>query len=324
MSNRFVNSLITAVVVIMFFGCTKTVKLSHEPAYQILGFEVPTGYGNISGVINEDSNTITIQLPYYLYDLVYVNPNIKIPESATVSPASGERISLNESPVTYTVTTSGGATSTYKVIREYLQLKTSIEELSAATNTVMYRMAGGIGLNGKNIITDTNYVKVLLAKPGGKAVSLTPTSVGKSAIYFTIFDNNTIDTGLYYVTVKNLAETVNLRYPIRVKYPVPVIEMDSYRNTKKQGDTLMVNGYFIRNIDSLGIYKGSGSVSQEASYNFLKVQSYTRNQVTFKVPDDFPVASYPASPGTLYTCQKYADTAFFKSYYGSQLVVQPK
>ena len=324
MRNRYVNPFITAVVVMMVVGCTKTEKLWHEPAWQIQQFDVPTGYGNISGVINEDSNTITIQLPYYLYDLVYVNPSIKIPEGATVSPASGERIALNDSPVTYTVTTSGGATNTYKVKREFLQLKTSIEELSTATNTVMYRMASGIQLNGKNIITDTSYVKVILTKPGGKAVSFTPTSVGKTAVYFTIFDNNSIETGLYYVSVKNLAETVSLKYPILVKYPVPVFEMDSYLNTKKQGDTLKVNGYFIRNIDSLGIYKGSGNVSQEASYNFIKVQSYTNSQVTFKVPDDFPIGSYPASPGTLYTCQKYTDSTIFKSYYGSQLVVQPK
>lgn len=323
MNNRIVNSLIV-VIVTMVLGCTKTVKLSHEPAYQIQQFEVPTGYGNISGVINEDSNTITIQLPYYLYDLVYINPNIKVPKGATVSPASGERINLNGSPVTYTVTAPGGATSTYKVIREYLQLKTSVEELSTATNTVMYRMAGMIGLNGKNIITDTNYVKILLTGSTGKTIAFTPTSVSRSAISFTIFDNNSIDPGLYYVAVKNLAETVNLKYPIVVKYPVPVFEMDSYRNTKKQGDTLTVNGYFIRNIDSLGIYKGSGSVSQEASYNFLKVQSYTSNKVTLKVPDGFPVGSYPASPGTLYSCQKYTDTTIFKSYYGAQLVVQSK
>lgn len=77
MRNRYVNPFITAVVVMMVVGCTKTEKLWHEPAWQIQQFDVPTGYGNISGVINEDSNTITIQLPYYLYDLVYVNPSIK-------------------------------------------------------------------------------------------------------------------------------------------------------------------------------------------------------------------------------------------------------
>jgi hypothetical protein len=196
---------------------------------------VPTGYGNISGVINEDSNTITIQLPYYLYDLVYVNPHIKIPEGATVSPASGKRINLNEPSIIYTVTAAGGATSTYKVIREYLQLNTGIDELSTAANTVMYRMASGIQLNGKNIIADTNYVKVLLSKPGGKTVSITPASVGRSAVYFTIFDNNTVDPGLYNVAVKNLAETVSLKYPILVKYPITVFEMDSYRTTKKTG-----------------------------------------------------------------------------------------
>jgi hypothetical protein len=310
MSNRFVISLITGFIFIMVLGCTKTVKLSHEPDYQILQFEVPTGYGNINGIINEDSNTITIQLPYYLYDLVYVNPNIKIPEGATISPTNGERISLNESPVTYTVTTANGATSTYKIIREYLQLQTTINELSTATGTA-------------NIIADTNYVKILLAKPGGTPVSYTPTSVGKSAVYFTVSDNNKVDTGLYYVTVQNLAATVKLQYPILLKYPVPVIEMDSYRNTKKQGDTFTVSGYFIRSIDSLGIYKGSGHVSQETNYNFLKVQSYTNSQVTFKVPDDFPVGSYPVS-GMLQTCQKYADTVFFRSYSGSQIVVQSK
>jgi hypothetical protein len=322
MFNRFVNILMTGIA-LMALSCTKTVKPDYEPAYQVLQFEVPTGYGNINGVINEDSNTITVQLPYYLYDLVYVNPNIKVSEGATISPASGERISLG-TPVTYTVTTANGATSSYKVVCEYLQLKTTISELSTATNTVMYRMASGIQLTGANIIADTNYVKVLLTKPGGNPVSYTPTSISKTAIYFTVFDNNRLDPGTYYVTVKNLAETVDLKYPIQLKYPVPVLELDAYRNTKKQGDTMNVSGYFIRNIDSLGIYKGSGSTSLEASYNFLKVQSYTNNKVTFKIPDDFPVGAYPVSSGILYTCQKYADTTFFRSNGSAQVIVQPK
>jgi hypothetical protein len=323
MINRFVNTLITGIAIIAL-GCTKTEKLPHEPAYQILQFEVPTGYGNINGIINEDSNTITVQLPYYLYDLVYINPNIKVSEGATISPASGERINLNESPVTYTVKTANGTTNTYKVKREYLQLKTTISELSTATGTTMYRMASGILLSGTNIITDTKYVKVLLTKPGGKPVSYTPVSVSKSAIYFNVFDNNRVDTGIYYVSVQNLAETVELKYPIQLKYPVPVIEMDGYKRTKKQGDTLMASGYFIRNIDTLGIYKGSGDVNLETSYSFLKIHSYTNNQVTFTVPDDFPVGAYPVAPGTLRTCQKYTDTTFFRSYNGSQLVVQSK
>ncbi|QEH41144.1 hypothetical protein [Chitinophaga sp. XS-30] len=317
--------LLPLLFIMIMAGCTKKVSLPEIQTGCIAKFEIATAYGNIPAIINDDSRQITLQLPYYLYDLKFVDPEIRLAEGATITPASGERVDLSATPVQYTVKTRNGTVETYTLMREILQLGTQLNELSTAEDTFTSTMLRNIAINGSHLIPDTNSVRVILTNTAGQQFTFTPREVSQETVILYIYDDNTIDSGLYHVQVKNLNDTVSLQYPIRINYPEPYLNLSYRKDTVKQGDVLTITGTSIRGLEAFAIYSNTGRTSDIAAYYHLEIVSSSLSELKLKIPDDLPAGQYPSSGSILRTRQQFNGGAYIsKNYSQWVLVVEPK
>ena len=99
-------------IVFAFFSCSKDDNFSDKvPDYTesiIQSFKVGTKFADINHTIG----TITLTLPSGS-DLKNVVPEIRIPESATITPASGTSLDFSKGPVTFEVVSTNGAHRKY-------------------------------------------------------------------------------------------------------------------------------------------------------------------------------------------------------------------
>lgn len=167
----------------------------------IQSFKIGTKYADI----NHTTGTITMTLPSGT-DLKNVTPEIRLPESATITPASGTKIDFSGGPVTYEVVSTNGSHRTYTV------------SLGAYGDPKMlsFSIAGKMG-----IIDETNNtIAVEIGSQDGNLNSLAPSFViatgttvdvvsgiardFTSAKVYTILSNNGYTAKQYTVTVTQI------------------------------------------------------------------------------------------------------------------------
>ena len=99
-------------IALTFLSCSKDDNFSDKvPDYTesiVQSFKVGSKYADINHTIG----TITMTLPSGT-DLKNVKPEIRLPESASVTPASGSTIDFSNGPVTFEVVSTNGAHRTY-------------------------------------------------------------------------------------------------------------------------------------------------------------------------------------------------------------------
>jgi hypothetical protein len=99
-------------IAITLFACSKDDNFNDNvPDYTesiVQSFKVGDKYADINHTIG----TITMTLPAGS-DLKHVVPEIRIPDSATISPASGTTLDFSAGPITFEVTSTNGAHRTY-------------------------------------------------------------------------------------------------------------------------------------------------------------------------------------------------------------------
>ncbi|PUZ23879.1 hypothetical protein GA0116948_10847 [Chitinophaga costaii] len=168
-------------------ACTKTVdKWSDKKAdtvrdtlttlsdSRIIAFKVRnTGEVNIQGAINDSARTITVYLPYF-YQLQFLEVNVTLPEGASIFPTSDSLVPVfDTAKILYTVTGKSGSKTTYTVQPVIQQAYLQLNELSSATNTAVFNIAGAgaaLGISGTNILPSYSVTSLYLIDKGGKEV----------------------------------------------------------------------------------------------------------------------------------------------------------
>src|SRR5690606_38100916 len=109
-----------------------TLDVPPLPTARILEYNIVNTQQPIYSSIDHESGTITTYLPAYIA-MEVIEPELVLPEGATVQPGSGEPVEVFGDPVTYTVTAPDGTTAEYTLDIQVQQAEMILEEFSSET-----------------------------------------------------------------------------------------------------------------------------------------------------------------------------------------------
>jgi hypothetical protein len=192
-------------IALTFLSCSKDDNFSDNvPDYTesiVQSFKVGSKYADINHTIG----TITMTLPSGT-DLKNVKPEIRLPESASVTPASGSTIDFSNGPVTFEVVSTNGAHRTYTAsIGAYgdpRMLSFSIAGKMGVINELNNTIAVEIGSQDGNL----NNLAPSFVIAGGTTVDFA-SGVGRdftSPKVYTVLSNNGYTAKQYTVTVTQI------------------------------------------------------------------------------------------------------------------------
>lgn len=322
-------------------SCTKTEFLDYEkqPLNKILTYSISNSQQELYGAIDNDNNTITIYIPYYL-GVDYLVPEIKIDEGATLLDSASNEINLDGGiepvPVgnssTYIVRSSDNITRTYTLIQKYLPFKetllagytTSMIDTATVKRTTtqflqVYGNFASTGSNAKFTFTDKitgtqyhNFVDVL--------------SIAPSEAYYTMNAQITPEAlaGKYTVQVQHQGRTAQLP-DMELSYSLPFPTFFSSSANYAVGDTISFTpsyatygnqGVYLE-LDRVYLKIGRGlsvpSTFTDDLYDkeiALQIVSQTRREVKAILPA-IPVGNYTNISNNMLFYFDYADHTGF-------------
>jgi hypothetical protein len=221
-------------------SCKKTIvnPLPSQPDDRILEYKITNVQGSpIYGAVDDSKKTITVVIPAYL-QLVTLQPEIKITDGATVSPASNALVQnipevfLKKREVSYTVKGKSGLNSTYKLELKVQQVDFKINELSTdpASSSTYTKVANStltFYLTGSGFSENNDLMRAELLNLNGEAIGDLGISAGvinttSKPIYLddallAKFKTPLPATGQYRIKIYNYAKEATLINPIIIK-----------------------------------------------------------------------------------------------------------
>ncbi|WEK33846.1 MAG: hypothetical protein P0Y53_15260 [Candidatus Pseudobacter hemicellulosilyticus] len=248
---QWTHSVLAGLLLVAFASCTKTD--TKDAPNRITAFiipNVPEGKEPIQSVIDDNSNTIRVYLPFH-YLMPVISPVITSSEGATVKASEeGSAINVFElyksgKTLTYTVSPAEGPERTYTVIIDAQQPDLVLNELSPdAANPTVYTMdyvnttnvGVGFGVGGFNIVPSADLNELLLIDQATKkeynmadaslGINENPTAGYNVSVYISKFDYNTTnettmakslpEDALYTVKLTSYQKQATLKNPIRI------------------------------------------------------------------------------------------------------------
>lgn len=140
--NKTFHLLPACISMLLAVSCTKTDTIAPPELSQsrLLEYKIVNVQGSpIAGSISEADSSITVYLPAYL-QLITLEPQLKVSEGATVTPASGTLVEdlldvfQKGRDIRYTVTGKNGSKKTYTLHINVQQAPIVLTELSTADN----------------------------------------------------------------------------------------------------------------------------------------------------------------------------------------------
>lgn len=281
-------------ILFIFFSCKKTEQLPALSQSRILSYKVTNlNDSSIIGAIDENTHTITVYLPFY-YGLDVIDPALELSNGAQLASES-QPVPVLSDTTTYTVMGADKSTTVYhlKIVIQQDVLKLSSVYAFSPYDGDVFTVAGGISVLANFNTLNFNLVKVTLTGAGNKQypLEIDPANTrmivgdaGYGAGPYTV--PNTLDSGIYHVSVTLNGLQTDWPAPIHLVYPTTVLATASPE--VKQGDTftvMAVPNSMINNITA-AVYEAGGK-----SYSF-SIVSQDRKSVILKVADDFPAGVY--------------------------------
>jgi hypothetical protein len=259
-----------------------------EPGNHILEYNVVNlADAPIYSAIDHAEKTITVYLPHY-YVLEFIEPEIVLPQGASVSPETGELVEVfSAEPVTYTVTARDGTKATYQLKIEIQQPQIVLDELGTAEAPHSIGIDDGIVITGKNFIPDIAVTNVYLIDEAGEEIKLVPevnatersTTMGFYAV------ETAVETGkLYWIEMRAYTLTQRMQYPIQFELPAATIDF-VITTTVRQGETFVLQGNYIRDFTYFAL-------QVSGVYVPLSIESVTLTKAVVRVPDDYPIGTH--------------------------------
>ena len=281
--------------------CTKTEELALLPADKILEYKV-TNLPNdevIYGAVDNETNTITVYVPYY-YGLLVIDPSITLSNGASITEEILP-VKTDEKNQTYTVKSATGTTRTYSLKIE-LQSTPSFEAAFASTSSISLTKGPGTGfpaINGTFMHTNPALVSIALINQETKEryQMATPNSLKVSGIGYQLTYTGTerenripsdILAGTYNVEVTNLNHTIILANPLKITYRQPdVIVSLSGLNLAKNKDWT-IKAY----LDKVILDPTAVIMTLNGKDYPLTIKSYNRTEMTVSLPTNLPIGTF--------------------------------
>lgn len=258
------------------------------------------GYTDITSFqVNEFSNdtaikaslkgdTILVYWPSYKSMPATIKPTIILPDSATISPASGVEIPF-KTGTTYKVISGAGTSRNYT-------LKVTFEQpipwfYAPLLNTEFYNGSYQTLIKGDNFTPDTAMTKVyLVSAVDSVAYQAEIYSINSAGPGFFIPWN--VPEGLYDIKVVNGLHTVynnitQSRSNLQIKYP-PFSQVYGFTvpETLHRSDTFEIRGFLLEAMTQARMY------DNDLNRVNLEILSTSRDKVVLKVPADYPLNNY--------------------------------
>ncbi|RFZ94630.1 hypothetical protein D0C36_03545 [Mucilaginibacter conchicola] len=224
-------------------SCKKVteVPVPAQAQNRILSYKITNVQGNpIEGVVNDDAKTIKVYLPYYYY-LTALEPEIKVSEGATITPATGTIVDDlldvfdNGRDIKYNVTAKDGTKATYTLQLIVQQGNFELEELSPSATEIteltygtkngsadLYLSVSGDFPSG-NTELDRQLIKITLTAQDGSEYVIDNNRgaklfAGTNFVYFVLSSSAApgLNSGTYKVKVRFYSKTVSLKNPIKI------------------------------------------------------------------------------------------------------------
>lgn len=232
------------------------------------------------------ADTINVYWPSYMRALPdSIAPVITLPDSATISPASGKKVAF-KTGTTYTVTSAAGTIKKY-ILAVSQQSAVPWFTMSAASIT----LGNYLVLTGDQFWQDTSQTKVYFVSAStGIAYKTDLYAVPLSGPGF-IVPLNLPTNELYDIKVVNGAFTVYnateaRRNAVSVVYPTVVaLNAAGLPSKLARGTEFTVRGTLLSNVISADLYAGG-------VYKPINVVSAAADKVVLKIPADMAIGGY--------------------------------
>ena len=232
------------------------------------------------------ADSIIVYWPSYVRVLPdSIAPVITLPDSATISPASGKKVALKNG-TTYTVTSAAGVTKKYIL---------AVSQQSAVPwfyfNSPNITLGDYITLFGDQFWQDTSQTKVYLVSAStGVAYKADIYTVALSGPRF-IMPLNVPTNDLYDIKVVNGAFTLYnttevRRNAISVVYPTAVtMNAAGLPSRVARGSVFSVRGTLLSNVTSAALYAGG-------VYTPIEVVNVSSDKIELRIPAGMPTGLY--------------------------------
>lgn len=308
-------------VAISFWACTKTepfeaILLNRITEYKVVNLQDTVIYG----AIDNENNTITVYVPFYL-GMAVIQPEITVEEGAALE-TEPFPVELENTTQTYSVRGADGNRRTYqlRIVQQNtgsLFLIWSGEQPNAAPGnqilqigpfdtTIFFTTLYG-NFQSTNIST-LNFALINRStgdtiRPSLSTAAIT-TITGSSLPFLADYQlsgidvPDDIDSGYYDVEVGFLGHKELAPAPLHVQYYAPVLApLFSAKIGNPGGDISFLP--MSAPIQHLFIDpKSVKAVLNGKTYYFAIQSSSTKRNLVLKVPEDFPVGNYNAIPFT--------------------------
>lgn len=266
----------------------------------------------LEAAIKDDS--LIVYWPTYKTIPSTISPDIIISEGASVNPSPGESVPF-ETGTKYTVTAEDQSEKEYtlKVVL-YQPLpwysRTFINPESTPRNDlVVYQLrpereTNFLFIRGDLFIPDTTQTRMFVTNlDTEKETQLNITDISINLISLLVppdlepgYHSTTLTSGIHSIVDDSLW----------IKYREPDLFFWDGSPTVEQGNTFIVNGRHIRNIDKVQLYIFNSDNSKwEPLPPFEIVEGYSLTSITFRIPEDFPEGQYT---GEVHVTCEWADS----------------
>ena len=291
-------------------GDTVTVNISglnQIIAFQLEEFSADTV---LEAAIKEDS--LIVYWPSSIKPApATISPIILVPEGASVTPASGESVPF-ETGTSFTVTAEDRNEKTYFLKVVFYQPepyynsgsgavrffdRNDIRYLEVINDIEAFGIYNDVRLDGDFFLTDTTKTRLVLTHLESNEQTVFPalsrTTVAQA--FFRIPED--LERGYYSSALETGRKAIE-EDSVWVKHPDPIINWPGSL-TVEQGQEFKVNGSFIEDIESVRFFTSSSEGEDKQALPEMQVTAISGSlfsmSMTVKVPDDFPIGSYPVN-----------------------------
>jgi hypothetical protein len=245
--------LLTIIAGAIFFSCKKTEYIDYEkePLNRILSYKVTNAQQPLEGAIDQQNNTITVYVPYYI-SIEYLVAEIKVDDGATLLDSLGQPINLDGglepvklgNPVKYMVETEKGERRSYTLIQQILPhsstLSVKISGVADGATVVEKPVFGRLTLLGNFESTSRNAKFYLKDKATGEVhTDYTIVSAVTPGTQYTMDVDISPEAkaGEYEVTMEHQGRSAVLP-SLKLYYNRPWVPMLSSSSRYAPGDTI--------------------------------------------------------------------------------------
>lgn len=259
------------------------------PYTDILAFSVKDANGEpLKAVI--ENNEIILSWPVGQTVPQEIVPSIIVADKATISPAAGTKVSLNES-VVYTVTAEDGTVSTYKlkpVVNSFIPMIRAFHGVRLYKSKSFVTTTSDVQLGGDLFDDEEGKTQAFFVNANGQDIpvkinNITPISV-------TLDPNVVIGNYLGVKLISGNKKSFFSQTFEVIADPKPMIlstAVTTALTVKRAAQFTVTGGMNLNKINAVSLYNGTTDM-----FIAVKLKAVTATSIILEIPADFPLGDY--------------------------------